>query len=227
MSYIDPISLRDVLHDYYSKGEIRTLCYDLFIDYDSLGGRGRSENITELVAYAQRHARLEELATYVRKTRPHVSINTTNTPPPQLASPVSSAQQAPPQTNIHVHGNVTGSVLGGGTLTAENIAGGDININANPQDKADFVQQLQELMAFLEKAITDNDFASEEDGQDAVDDLKKAVQEAKKDKPRVKRLQNQLENVSELITSGAKAGTAVLKAAPIIAGLIKAAQVLF
>jgi len=43
--------LRQVLAQYYNEGELPTLCFDLAIDYESLGGRGKSENVAELVLH--------------------------------------------------------------------------------------------------------------------------------------------------------------------------------
>jgi len=220
MPYVDPISLRDALNRYYDEAELRTLCFDLAIDYESLGGRGKAENAGALVAFVQRIGRIDEVANYVRRTRKHATIQMTDAPPPQLAAPTS-------QTNINVHGNVIGSVVGGGTVNAQNIAGGDIHINANPRDKAEFEQQLQELKVLLAKAIAAGEFADTDDAATAVDDVDKAIKEAAKETPRLKQVQSRLESVTELIQSGARAGAAVLKAMPIIGGLIKAAQTLF
>lgn len=221
MPYVDPISLRDALNRYYDEAELRTLCFDLAIDYESLGGRGKAENAGALVAFVQRIGRIDEVANYVRRTRKHATIQMVDTPPPQLAAPTS-------QTNISVHGGTfVGSTVGGGMVNAQNISGRDININANPRDKAEFEQQLQELKALLEKAIAEGEFADTDDAATAVDDVDKAIKEAAKETPRLKQVQSRLESVTELIQSGARAGAAVLKAMPIIGGLIKAAQTLF
>jgi hypothetical protein len=221
MPYVDPVSLRDALNRYYDEAELRTLCFDLAIDYESLGGRGKAENAGALVAFVQRISRIDEVANYVRRTRKHATIQMVDTPPPQLAAPTS-------QTNINVHGGTfVGSTVGGGTVNAQNIAGGSININANPRDKAEFEQQLQELKALLAKALAEGEFADTDDAATAVDDVDKAIKEAAKETPRLKQVQSRLESVTELIQSGAKAGAAVLKAMPIIGGLIKAAQTLF
>jgi hypothetical protein len=227
MPYVDPLSLRDALNRYYDETELRTLCFDLAIDYESLGGRGKAGNAQALVAYVQRLGRIDEVAAYVRRTRPHAAIQTVESPPPLLAAPTSEGQPTT-QTNYTFHGGTfVGSAVGGGTVNAQNIAGGDIHINTNPQDKADFEQQLQALKALLEQALAEGQFADAADGQTAIDDADKALKEAAKDTPRLQQLQNRLESITELIKSGAKAGSAVLKATPIIGALIKAAQGLF
>jgi hypothetical protein len=77
-------ALRTALVQHYSDGELRTLCADLGIDYESLPGSGKVDKARELVAYAQRHGRLEELLATVRQERPHVSLPA-RVPPAALA----------------------------------------------------------------------------------------------------------------------------------------------
>ncbi len=53
--------LRKNLVACFSEDEIRTLCFDMQIDYDDLGGGGKSSKVRELVAYCERHNRFAEL----------------------------------------------------------------------------------------------------------------------------------------------------------------------
>jgi DNA repair exonuclease SbcCD ATPase subunit len=62
--------LRQILVDYFSAGELRTLCFDLDVDYASLPGEGTANKARELVAYARRHGRLPELEDMLRRLRP-------------------------------------------------------------------------------------------------------------------------------------------------------------
>jgi small GTP-binding protein len=55
----------------FSKEEARTLCLELGIDYDDLGGRGRKANLRELVARMDRHGRLSDLIELVERQRPY------------------------------------------------------------------------------------------------------------------------------------------------------------
>lgn len=271
MPQIDPTQLRTALSKLFSTGELRTLCFDLGIEYEDLEGAGKSGKALALVQYGQRHGRYNELVYRVQQLRPHANLGTAVAPPENMPQ-----QDSKPVTNIYVGGDyvggdkvkgdkvsgdktsvgdisgssgiaigrgasstvntgptynisgpVTGSVIGGGEVHAENIAGGDIHINAEPKNKDAFNQQLLELKALLEKALADGDFTNTDDAQDAADDLEKALREAQKDTPRTEQLKSRLESVSGLIEAGAKAGTAVLKATPIIAGLIKAASIIF
>lgn len=123
-------------------------------------------------------------------------------------------------------GTMVGSVQGKGSVTATNISGGDINIGAEPKTKDEFNQQLQELKDLLAKAVANNEFDDADDGQDAADALDKVIRDANKDAPPEK-LASRLDSVSGLIQSGAKVGAAVLKAIPVIGGLIRAASLFF
>ena len=69
-SAVDPANLRQALDEKFDPEEIRNLCFDLRIDFDNLRGEGKKAR--ELVAYCQRHDRLEELATRITTLRPGV-----------------------------------------------------------------------------------------------------------------------------------------------------------
>ena len=53
--------------------EIRTLCFDLNIDYEDLGGEGKQAKVRELVSLCQRTDRLPELVKLLSNNRPHVA----------------------------------------------------------------------------------------------------------------------------------------------------------
>ncbi|MCB8922545.1 MAG: hypothetical protein H6662_13245 [Ardenticatenaceae bacterium] len=240
--YIDPVHLRQVLTQYYNDSELHTMCFDLGIDYEDIGGRGKTEKVVELLGFAQRNNRLDDIAAYVRRTRPFVQLQMTDTLPPLPAVGIGSG------TSITVH--VAGDFVGGDKVEGDKVTGDKITVGnisgssgvaigrgaaatvttitqAAPQSQDDFRQQLQALQAMLAKAIADGDFADADDAQDAADDLDKALDEAKKDTPRADRLANKLEAVTKTIETGAKTGAAILKATPIIAALIKAASAIF
>ncbi len=64
--------LRSLLAARFSEGELRTLCFDLGIDYDDLPGGGKAERARELVGYLERHGRIGELVQLGRRARPDV-----------------------------------------------------------------------------------------------------------------------------------------------------------
>ena len=49
--------LRDFIDRYFDDNELRDLCFDLDIDYESLPAVGKSAKARELVAYCLRHGR--------------------------------------------------------------------------------------------------------------------------------------------------------------------------
>jgi len=67
---VDPVNLRQSLSEKFDLEEIKDLCFDLNIDFDDLRGEGKK--VRELVAYCQRHDRLEELTTRIATLWPGV-----------------------------------------------------------------------------------------------------------------------------------------------------------
>ena len=58
----DRIQLRQTLVDRFDLEELRTLCDDLDVDFESLVGRGKAGKARELVRFMERRERLDELA---------------------------------------------------------------------------------------------------------------------------------------------------------------------
>ncbi len=65
--------LRQILTERFDEGELRTLCFDLGIDYDSLGGSGKADKARELIAYSERHHSVAELIRVAKNQRPDIS----------------------------------------------------------------------------------------------------------------------------------------------------------
>ena len=70
--------IRLILTDRFNEEELRNLCFDLDVDYDSLGGKGKGGKARELVAWAKRQDRLQELETAMHRGRP--DLGTTYSP---------------------------------------------------------------------------------------------------------------------------------------------------
>jgi len=66
--------LREVLDQRFSLEELKTLCFDLRVDYEDLGGEGKGGKARELVAYMQRHSNLQGLVAAIRRARRDISI---------------------------------------------------------------------------------------------------------------------------------------------------------
>jgi hypothetical protein len=65
--------LRQVLTTRFSDEELRTLCFDLGIDHETLPAFGKEPRARELIAYLERRGRISDLITAVSYARPDVS----------------------------------------------------------------------------------------------------------------------------------------------------------
>jgi len=71
---MDRVALRQILSDYFSQDELHTLCFDLGIDFESLGGESKQAKAREIVAYCERTTQTTELVTAIRRLRPKVGL---------------------------------------------------------------------------------------------------------------------------------------------------------
>lgn len=230
MGQVTATQLHQVLTRYYNEGELRTLCFDLSIDYESLGGDGKTGKARELVLYGQRHGRFADIVHYIQQTRPHLDWEL----PPAVAGNASggSATPSPSAPSYIFHGNVIGSSFGG-NVQAESIVGGDIHMGiVNNADE--FRQQLAELQRLVQQALASGEINNERDGATVQADLQAAITEANAEKPNSNRLKRRLEDIVEVLDSSPKTamqaanmGTALLRATSTAVALLKAVQVLF
>jgi hypothetical protein len=86
--------LRKILAARFDEGELRTLCFDLGIDYDDLPGEGKANKARELVAYLERRGCISELVRIGKQSRPDVSWG--DTPGVTKEAPFTS-QSLPPE----------------------------------------------------------------------------------------------------------------------------------
>lgn len=61
------------LISYFNLSELQTLCFELGIDFDDLGGEGKMNKARELISYLDRHGRLPELVQILRQQRPQMA----------------------------------------------------------------------------------------------------------------------------------------------------------
>lgn len=64
--------LRQLLSTHFNEGELRTLCFDLNMEYDDLIGAGPADKARELISYLERHSRIDELLVVGKRVRPDV-----------------------------------------------------------------------------------------------------------------------------------------------------------
>lgn len=70
---VEPLAeLRQALVDRFDEEELRTLCFDLGIEFDELPGLGSAAKTRELIAFLERHQRLDELRRSGPQLRPDI-----------------------------------------------------------------------------------------------------------------------------------------------------------
>lgn len=84
---MDRTRLRQILTTYFDKGELRTLCFDLGVDYDDLPGEAKVDKARELVSYMERRNRIPELVAMGRRLRPNAPWEDTSVVSVEAPSP--------------------------------------------------------------------------------------------------------------------------------------------
>lgn len=138
-------NLHRLLDQYFSLEEIRTLCFDLGVDYDSVRGEGKSARIRELILVLGRHGRLPELITLAQQQRRHV--NWPPVPPDfQLPASLEAGSTAAPGAQYHYYGDVVhGDKVGGDNISVGDISGSQgIAIGRNARAQVHIQQGLDE-----------------------------------------------------------------------------------
>jgi hypothetical protein len=74
------VELRGILDEYFGEEDLKTLCFDLGVEYDDLPALGRAHKARELIVYMGRCGRLAELVKMGIKLRPNAVWRE---PPPQ------------------------------------------------------------------------------------------------------------------------------------------------
>ncbi len=67
------VELRQILVERFNEGELRTLCFDLDIQYDTLPGKGTADKARELVAHCERYQCVAKLVASGKRLRPDIS----------------------------------------------------------------------------------------------------------------------------------------------------------
>ena len=76
----DRSGLRQTLTTRFNEEELRTLCFELAVDYDDLPGRGKAAHARELIVYLERRGRISELIEAGRRLRPDIAWEETPGP---------------------------------------------------------------------------------------------------------------------------------------------------
>ena len=76
--------LHQQIREHFILEEVRTLCLHLGVDYDDLGGEGKSDKIRELILRLERKGRLADLLAEVKAAQPQLSSIQNLLPPPYI-----------------------------------------------------------------------------------------------------------------------------------------------
>jgi hypothetical protein len=67
------VALRTLFESRFSVGELRTICFDLGIDYEGLPGDGKFEKVREMITFLDHRDRIDELVEIGKRMRPNLS----------------------------------------------------------------------------------------------------------------------------------------------------------
>jgi nitrate reductase NapE component len=66
------IQLRRILVHYFSEEELKTLCFDLRVDYEDLPGKKKTKKVVSLIVQLTRQSRVEQLIELCQQERPNI-----------------------------------------------------------------------------------------------------------------------------------------------------------
>jgi WD40 repeat protein/energy-coupling factor transporter ATP-binding protein EcfA2 len=119
--------LHQLLNQHFDLAEIRTLCLNLNVDYESIAGEEKPSRIRELLLGLGRNGRLPELITLAQQQRPLVEW------PPlpddfQLPESLADGRTAVPANQYHIYGdNKQGDKLTGDKIGRDKNVVGDVS----------------------------------------------------------------------------------------------------
>jgi hypothetical protein len=105
------VELNSKMNQVFSLDEIKSLCFDMGIPFEDLGGEGRSAKIRELIEFCRRRDRDEELVAKVQTERP------------QVAWPGTALASGTPTSGVGNQYNYSPHAQTGGTAMAINYIG--------------------------------------------------------------------------------------------------------
>ena len=71
---MDRAMLRKAIDEHFTLDELKTLCFDLHVEYENLDGGTRQAKVRELVAYCERVGLVGALLDAVRAMRPNLDL---------------------------------------------------------------------------------------------------------------------------------------------------------
>ncbi len=115
-------TLHKQIDQYFSFSEVRTLCFDLGVDYENIPGDHRSAFIRNLIVSLAKQNRLQELIDQVRQERAFVDWQDV---PADFELPSNIAQENIQQVVTY---NVYGDYVGGDKIQGDKVGGDKITV---------------------------------------------------------------------------------------------------
>jgi hypothetical protein len=174
---MDRATLREILTGQFNDSELRNLCFDLDIDYESLGGDEKSGKARELIAHCERYARTADLVAACRRLRPHAFEREMSADMPSGSLRPESGEasdhgKAGTVVNTTISGNISGQVAIGNVSAIQIQTIGAARPEVTEADRAAVRALLAELKAQVE---ADAPFDKRGSAMERVKELEEAI----------------------------------------------------
>ncbi len=172
-------TLHKQIDQYFSLAEVRTLCFEMGVDYENIPGNMKSAFIRNLIVSLARKGQLQEIVDLVRIQRPHVAWENV---PPDFSLPESVAQENLKQVVNHNYygdtisvGNISGSsgvAIGrGASASVETITNAPQTTENQPATIAGANPDAQQIVKLIKMNL---EFSTQAD-QAITSDLKNSL----------------------------------------------------
>lgn len=195
-SQSDFIILRDLLNSAFSEGELRTLAFDLNIDYEDLAGANKAAKTRELISFVHRRDRLEDLIAYAAKARPNHYL---------LSQLSSDPDQAVSSTSLNIGDFGTTAIQGmGNVVGVGNVVPVEPNSFESLLEKKGEVQvKLNSLGQLITEATNEGMFSDRKSEVIAMENVQDVQEELSKENPRARWIELRLEDTRDILTLNA------------------------
>lgn len=191
--------LREKLNRYFSLGELKTICFDLGIDHESLETSNKPALVESLIVHLGRTGRMPELLSLVREQRKHVfwpdiSQVDLETAVAAASKPTIVHQYSGPTAVHHGQGDINMGNTGDTFNMSGDFRGAILNIKSTltnvsqtvgslPTASSNDKEALQKLIDDLNKALVAVPAGQEEDAEAVAAAAKMHVETAQAEKP--------------------------------------------
>jgi hypothetical protein len=185
--------LYGVLARHFNEGELRTLTFDLGLDYEDLPGVSRAAKARELVLFAERRGRLSDLAAYLYRLRPKAFSGEIHLEHFGTSRSAWSDTSGSPRIGEDVGPR---SVSKGQHEYLVEARDANVRVSRTAETLSENVRVLREL---LEKATAAGELLDEHGTRVAAEDLEDVTAELSRSHPRIRRILRRLEGILETL----------------------------